>query len=44
LPCGICRQSLAEFTQDAPIVVAGHGDARIHTLAEIFPAPFTLRR
>jgi cytidine deaminase len=44
MPCGICRQTLAEFARDVPIVVAGNGGVRVHTLAEIFPAPFTLKR
>lgn len=44
MPCGICRQSLAEFAEDAPVVVAGNSDVRVHTLAAIFPAPFALKR
>lgn len=43
MPCGICRQVLAEFAHDAPIVVAGNRNFRVHTLSEIFPAPFSLK-
>jgi cytidine deaminase len=44
MPCGICRQTLAEFAADVPVVVAGRGGLSVHSLAEIFPAPFKLKR
>lgn len=41
-PCGICRQVLAEFAKDIPIVLVGD-DARIETtLAELLPMRFEL--
>ena len=42
-PCGLCRQTLAEFAEDAPIGLAVTGQdapARIVRLADIFPEPF----
>ena len=42
-PCGLCRQTLVEFTADLPIlVVNAAGEREETTLAEIFPQPFTL--
>lgn len=42
-PCGICRQSLVEFADDA-IVVCSTPSKRIQTsLAELLPRPFKLR-
>ncbi len=42
LPCGACRQVLAEFCPpDFPVVLAEEGDeVRVHTLAELLPLPF----
>lgn len=43
-PCGICRQSLAEFcTPDFPVITAKSIiDYRIHTLGELLPFSFSL--
>lgn len=41
-PCGLCRQSLAEFAADLPIVlVNASGERSETTLAAIFPQSFT---
>ena len=43
LPCGLCRQTLAEFAKDLPILVVNvNGDREETSLAEIFPQPFSL--
>ena len=41
MPCGICRQVLAEFR--VPLIICGksENDYRLYTLEEIFPAAFT---
>lgn len=42
-PCGLCRQTLAEFARDLPILVVNvDGDREETTLAELFPQPFSL--
>jgi cytidine deaminase len=44
-PCGLCRQTLSEFTRDRdlPILVVNvGGDREETTLAELFPQPFSL--
>jgi cytidine deaminase len=42
-PCGLCRQTLSEFTRDLPILVVNVGGDREETsLAELFPQPFSL--
>ncbi len=42
-PCGLCRQTLAEFADDLPIVLVNPaGDREETTLGELFPAPFRL--
>jgi cytidine deaminase len=47
-PCGICRQVLAEFTRDMPIVMAGVGgegeSGRVVQLSALLPHAFVLRR
>jgi cytidine deaminase len=41
-PCGMCRQVLAEFAPDLPIVMANTSGERLRaTLSEIFPGTFT---
>lgn len=40
-PCGLCRQTLAEFARDLPILCVNEdGEREETTLAELFPAPF----
>ena len=40
-PCGLCRETLAEFTKDLPILLTNNQDERDWvTLREIFPQPF----
>lgn len=40
-PCGICRQVLAEFCEDLPIVmISKNGDVEYVTLAELLPHRF----
>ncbi len=42
-PCGLCRQTLAEFTRDLPILVVNTQDEREETtLAELLPHQFSL--
>lgn len=46
-PCGICRQVLAEFTPDMPIVLVGQGSkegetGRVVGLGELLPLQFRL--
>ena len=42
-PCGLCRQTLAEFARDLPILVVNPGGERQETsLAELLPFPFSL--
>lgn len=44
-PCGACRQVLAEFAQDLVITLGNrNGAVETYRLAELFPAPFKLRR
>lgn len=42
LPCGICRQALAEFCDDKLPIISGNGE--ITTLGELFPNAFRLER
>ncbi len=40
-PCGACRQLLAEFASDLPIILTNlAGDARVGTLADLLPDRF----
>lgn len=43
MPCGICRQVLAEFGRQALVAVATPGSVRQTTLLELFPEPFVFR-
>lgn len=41
-PCGACRQVMAEFAADIPVLVADMaGHQHVHTLAGLFPDAFT---
>lgn len=42
-PCGICRQVLAEFAEDAPVVVANASGRTVHALAHLLPERFVLK-
>jgi cytidine deaminase len=45
-PCGLCRQTLAEFARDLPdlpiLLVNLQGERQETTLAELLPRPFAL--
>jgi cytidine deaminase len=42
-PCGLCRQTLAEFADDLPILVANpEGERQELRLSELFPQPFRM--
>jgi cytidine deaminase len=44
-PCGLCRQALAEFAKDLPILAVNPGGERVETtLAELLPYRFSLPR
>jgi cytidine deaminase len=43
-PCGICRQVLVEFADDAPIIVANPHRQSVLSLAQLLPERFTLRK
>jgi cytidine deaminase len=42
-PCGICRQAIVEFTDDATIVCATPRARIVTSIAELLPRPFKLR-
>jgi cytidine deaminase len=42
MPCGCCRQVLAEFNAFLPLVLVAGEERRDATLADIFPEPFSL--
>ena len=42
-PCGICRQVIAEFAEDAPIVVANASGQTVYSIARLLPERFALR-
>jgi len=44
MPCGVCRQVIAEFQRDARLIVANPRQQRVLGFAEIFPEPFVLDR
>ena len=43
LPCGACRQVLAEFNPDILIVLASENEPEIITLRDLLPRMFSLR-
>ena len=44
MPCGLCRQVIAEFQRDAELIVANPRQQRVLAFNEIFPEPFVLNR
>jgi cytidine deaminase len=42
-PCGICRQVLAEFAEDAPVVVANASRRTVYSMAHLLPERFVLK-
>lgn len=46
VPCGVCRQVLAEFCDgEMPVICASaKGEYTVMSLAELFPAPFELEK
>ena len=44
LPCGACRQFLAEFNPELLLVLDEGGTPAVVSLAALFPAPFLLNR
>ena len=42
MPCGICRQVMAEFCQDAPLLVAGPRGVLRRSLTQLLPEAFRL--
>lgn len=44
MPCGLCRQVLREFAEDAPILALTPSARKQTTLAELLPEAFVFRR
>jgi cytidine deaminase len=42
MPCGLCRQVLAEFVGSALVIVANLRDQRLIRFSDLFPEPFVL--
>jgi cytidine deaminase len=42
-PCGACRQVIAEFASDLPIVYASRNEIKESTLSELLPQSFLLK-
>jgi len=42
MPCGMCRQVIAEFCLDAPVLVAGPRGVLRRTFAQLLPEAFRL--
>jgi cytidine deaminase len=40
-PCGACRQALAEFAEDLPLLLANRSGSALHRLADLLPLAFT---
>jgi cytidine deaminase len=43
MPCGMCRQVIAEFCEDAPVLVAGPRGVLRRRFAQLLPEAFRLR-
>ncbi|MBU0513966.1 MAG: cytidine deaminase [Proteobacteria bacterium] len=41
-PCGVCRQTLAEFHPDLPLILAWDGGLETTNLGRLLPRPFHL--
>ncbi len=44
MPCGMCRQVISEFSEDATVLVAGPGGVLRRSFAGLFPEAFRLPR
>jgi cytidine deaminase len=43
VPCGACLQFLAEFSKDMEVIlINAKGDAKVTTLKELLPSPFSM--
>ncbi|MCE1228085.1 MAG: cytidine deaminase [Firmicutes bacterium] len=42
-PCGLCRQVIAEFSEDLPILLANRRERALYTLSGLLPHAFTGR-
>ncbi len=42
MPCGMCRQVIAEFCEDAPVLVAGPRGVLRRSFAQLLPEAFRL--
>ena len=42
-PCGGCRQVMAEFAQDLPVLLANRRSRALHRLSDLLPHAFTGR-
>jgi cytidine deaminase len=44
VPCGSCRQVMAEFDPQMKLILVGRTKVREATLADLFPEPFDIRK
>ncbi len=44
MPCGLCRQVIAEFQRDTQLIVANPRQRRVLMFSDIFPEPFVFER
>lgn len=42
-PCGLCRQVIAEFAEDLPILLANRQERALHDISSLLPHAFTGR-
>ncbi len=42
-PCGLCRQVIAEFAEEVPILLANRHTRSLHHISELLPHSFTGR-